>query len=247
MKNTFNLRQQLHIIKTTKKYYDRLEPYHYVLETIKPYKSIYGIFPKESYQKAHAHPIAVVVYAPPFANLQARNRVLKEIRPTPSSKKANLQWVNKNIIMAKRLIVDPRYRRLGLAKWLMQESSKLQPYPIIEALSPIDYTNKILLSAGFQRHYQPAPNYYSRVKNVLALAGISEVLQQHPKEVNKRIASLPSEIQKKVDYEFKRFLQHFRKFNQKNYIKGHIKYILSKLNFPNVYFIKFNKQIPFSS
>lgn len=244
---TAKLLSELCIVKTTKKYFDRLEPYHYVPETIKPYKSIYGVFPKCAYRNCHPHPIAVVVYAPPFANLQARNMVLKGKRPAPTSKKSNLTWVNANIIMAKRLIVDPRYRRLGIAKWLMLETVKLQPYPIIEALSPIDYTNKILISAGFQRHFMPAPNYYSRVKDVLALAGIGEVLQQHPKEVDKRIAHLSPEIQKKVHYEFKRFLQHFKRFNQKNYYQEHTHYILRKLKFPQAYFIIYNHQSLFSS
>ncbi|KKL85781.1 hypothetical protein LCGC14_1951320 [marine sediment metagenome] len=241
------LQQQLFIECTSKKYFDRLEPYHYVPETIKPYKSIYGVFPKLQFHNDHPHPVAVVVYAPPFANLQARNKVLKDRRPEFTSKRANLAWVNSNIIMAKRLIVDPRYRRLGIAKWLLQETVKIQPYQYIEALSPIDYTNKILIGAGFECHHMPAPNYYTRVKNVLALAGISKDLQQHPKLVVKRIALLKPDIRSKLDYELKRFFQHFRISNQKNYTTDHIEYLLRKLQFPNCYFIKYNKEHNFSS
>lgn len=238
------LKQELIIKPTSYEYYQRLAAYHYVTQKLYSYKYIFGIFPRLPYHNKYPHPVAVAVYSPPLPNIQARRTALEGILDIPRDRKESLQVVNRHIIYAARLIVDPRYECIGLGTWLTSHICDTLDYPVTEALTPADGTDLLMKRCGFEQHYNPAPSYYARVTRSLYLCGIVPELYKHPRLVNLRIESLSPPLKSNLLYELQRFVNHFRHRHASPHSEERTQFILQKLFYPHVYHVRIRDGFP---
>ncbi len=242
-----DIKQHLVIEQTTKKMYERLAPYHYVRRDIGFYKTIWGVFPRFGHKTQYPHPVAVTVYSPPLPNLKSRNRALNGIMPTFPTASDRLHWLNKNVLYASRLIVDPRFRGKGIALWLAQETLCAQPYRIIETLTPIDQANELCERIGFISYHNPTPAFYSRLINALRQAHIGLELYKHPRLFHRRVDLLPVPQRELVLHELQRFVDHFKNHNCQPHCLERTVYIIDKLWYPHTYHVFFNEKAEISS
>lgn len=234
----------LEIVPATLKDYSALTCYHYRTEPIKPVTQIYKVRARTPHTKEMPDPLAVIVYRMPIPDVRPRTHATKGYFHVPTSLSDRLKLVNKNIQYLARLIVDPRFRKIGLATWLLADSLTFQTAPIIETLTPIDYTNRIFLKAGFKLFHMNAPTWYKRFTDALDSIGFADQPQISPWAVQLRIDSLKGKQLNYIDNAFHQFVYHFRHRKQMPSGIDRTKFALSKIPYPKAYLIWFNPRIP---
>jgi len=234
----------LHILPATQADYYRLACYHYRTEPIKPTTQIYKVCAKPPHTDDFPDPISVIVYRMPLPSIRPRNHATKGYFLKPESHADRLKLVCKKIQYIARLITDPRFQRLGLATWLLRDTLERQTVPIIETLTPIDFTNKIFQKAGFKLFQTPAPKYYSRFTDALYQIGLTRQSFTCPFVVHTRIERLPKERRDFIMFEILSFMRQFRRYANMPHGIERTKQFLSKLPYPEAYLIWFNPRIP---
>ena len=239
----------LHTVEGSLRDYHALAQYHYRTEPIRPVTNIYKIRARHPFRKDFPDPIAVIVYRMPIPDLRARAQATNGYFHQPSTLSARLKLVNKTIRYIARLIVDPRFRRLGLATKLLTESLATQTVPIVETLTPIDFTNIIFQRAGFTLHYIEAPTWYHRFVKFLEQIGLEDWDQLLPSTLQHRLALLDAEHSTLAEKEIKAFIKHFIRRQDMPAGIDRCKFLLSKIPFPQAYLIwrNANWQLPRSS
>lgn len=220
--------------------YDRLSHYHYCLDEIGPTTQIYKIRAKAPYTSSFPDPIGVAVYKAPIPDIRPRYGATKRFFKQPESRSDQLKLVNKNIEYLARIIIDPRFWKLGLASWLLKDTLERQTKPIIETLTPIDFTNKMFQKAGFKLYTTPAPTWYRRLVDCLYEAGLTQQSLTIPLIVNHRLRTLKPALREKTEKAITNFLYHFR--HRRNMQPGmeRTRYLLSKIPYPEAYLIWWN-------
>lgn len=251
---SFDLKSQLTIQEGTKKDYFVLDNYCYLNTPLPPVKKIYTIRPKSALgryycsgfqgpARGHSSLIAVIVYSSPLRDLCARTKATAGFFKRPASLSERLRLINKNILYVSRLVIDPRYRRLGLADWLWRETLKLQTIPIVESLTPLPVRKDWLESLGFQLFYNKTPDSIRKLKNAFKKAGLSGSCLTIAEVAQKRIDYLLKDEKVRLEHSLHDFLSKYRSHEHaENNIKR-TAYILSKIHYPNGYLIWFNPRI----
>lgn len=230
----------LEVVKGSLHDYELLAEYHYRTEPIKPFTSIYKIRAHPPYTKAFPDPIAVIVYRMPLPDLRARTKATNGFFHKPPTLSARLKLVNKHIRYLARLIVDPRFQKLGLGTRLLTETLPHQTCSIVETLTPIDFTNRLFTKAGFELHYTSAPGWYNRFANFINTLGLRADYFLLPSTLQHRLDTMGPELNKLAEKEITAFIKHFR---HRQFMPPGIersKFLLSKMPFPKAYLIWHN-------
>lgn len=234
---------QIEFDRGTIKDYNILAPYHYLKSPLGPRKAIFIIKPKLPRGKHLPRPIGVCVICCPVPNLKARTKAIGHLLPPFNETTDRFRFINQNILYLARLIIDPRFRRLGLATWLHNNvCGELSDY-MLETQTPIDFTNKMLIESGFTLYHTPAPDYYTRFKNALANAGITGSTLKIPKVAHERITHLPPAESNVLEYEIQRFIQNFKKRQHMEHSQERTLFFLRKIDYPEAYLINTNKSL----
>ena len=237
----------LEVVPGTLTDYRRLSEYHYRTEEIRPFTNIYKVKARYPHHRSFPDPIAVIVYRMPVSELRARSKPTGGFFDRPTHRSDRLKLINQNIRYLCRLIVVPQFRRLGIGTKLVSETLRLQTVPIVETLTPIDFTNRLFKKCGFEIHYMSAPPWYRRFTNALRDIGLSDWNYMLPSTLQNRLDSLNNEQADFIENEIKQFLHHFRR---KETIPPGIertKFVLSKIPYPKAYLIWFNPTVPLTS
>ncbi len=228
----------LQIVPGKLKDYKQLHRYHYIKSPVAFMRKVFVIRPRFCYKKNYPDIIGVIVYSPPIATLKPRNRVIDDPRIRTGTLSERHKFVTDNFTYISRIIVDPRFRRLSLARWLLEYSLPLQQYPFIETLTPIDFTNDLFKSFGFELHHNEAPGPFRTFANDLKQYGISGSLLTQPIEAQKRIDCLDPNNRKAFDHRLHRFLWTYRRHRHDKDPLDRITYALSKFPYPHAYLLK---------
>jgi len=240
-------KSQLYIKKTTYQHFLRLADYHYIKFNPPMFKSIYGIYPRLPWLKNYPSPTAIITYSAPIIRMKARNKVLAGVLQFPQDQKKALQEINENIVYFSRLIVDPRYRKIGLGSWLLTETMKMQTVPYIETMTPFEETESMLKKAGFIPHHTPNPPYYQRVIAAMAKVGMDLRFTKFPAFAFSRIEHLKGPARTIIIYELDRFCKHFKVKLTKEHSIERMEYIFHKLSYPNIYWLYRSEKLMISS
>lgn len=234
----------LEILPATLADYHKLAEYHYRTEPIKPVTQIYKICGKKPHRNAFPNPIAIIVYRQPIPELRPRTTATKGFFHQPAGKSDRLKLVNQKIQYIARLIVDPRFHKLGLATWLLKDTLERQTIPIVETLTPIDFTNKIFQKAGFKLYQTPAPPWYHRFTDALLSLGLTEESLSNPLAVQSRLDRLSPDQTKHIERQIHLFMHHYRHRDNMPRDINRTKFFISKIPYPHAYLIWFNPRVP---
>jgi len=217
--------------------YNVLARYHYNPLPKGPCTGIYKIKAKYPYHKSMPDPLAIIVYRMPIGRLRARtiatNGIFKQSANCPHPLKA----INKNIRYLARLIVDPRFWRHGLATKLILETIQLQEVPLIETITPIDWTNDMFQKCGFEIFFTPAPKWYRRMTTAIRELGLTPDANLLPIILHKRIKNLHGSQRDFIENEIKQFLHQYRHMHDLKPCIERAKFILSKIPYPEAYLL----------
>ena len=223
--------------------YKELAHYHYRDSQLGPYAAIFAIKPARALRSSiGTKTIGVIVYSMPSPGLELRNIATGNFfagfgRPT------QLALANKNIRCISRVIIEPRFRGLGLASRLVRETMPEMGVPIIEAMAVMGLVNPFFERAGMTAFSAKMPARCVQLAEALSLVGIEEKQLIDPKKIQRKLEQLQQKEAEFIELEIQKFLQSYGKRRDMPAGPERTRYILSKLTFRPVYYIWFNPEV----
>ena len=228
------------IVEGTKHDYEILAAYHYQPKLTAPITRVWKLIGSGAYRDKLPDPLSVICYMQPFPEITARNKATAGYFHTASTRTDNLRLLNKCMLYLTRLITDPRFVRKGLATKLVRESLERLDIPLVEIMTPIDFTNHMYENCGFELHYTPAPQKYTRLMNAFNIVGLNIRETMPPEQIDYRLSRLPPAMSLYIEKEIAHFLGGFRYDQRLNPGPTRTRLILSKVPPPEAYLIWFN-------
>jgi hypothetical protein len=151
--------------------YEALSRYHYREPSMGPCAAIYAMRGKfRTAEKLVT--LGVIVYAMPTGGCQARSAAMPFL--SGLDRVTRLSVINKNIRTISRVIIEPRFRSLGLAQRLVRETMPLMNVPYVEALAVMGRVNPFFEKAGLTRFDSPPSAACVRLIEAFGAVGIGE-------------------------------------------------------------------------
>ena len=226
------LTKHLEIRPAKRDAYDELAQFHYRSNCPALYTALYAM-----YNVGGCSPVGVIVYTMPAMELAVRNSVLVNLFAGCRNRKQRLQIINENIRCISRVIIEPRYRGLGLASRLVKETMPLQNVPIIEALAVMGRVNPFFEKAGMKAYPAKMPRHCQRLLEALKAVGIEERLFIQPAIVQEKLDAMCGQFKFWLEHEIQRFLQAYGKRRTMPPGLERTRFILSKLSSEPIYYI----------
>jgi len=220
--------------------YKQLARYHYRESRLGPYSTIFAIKAEKMPGVLRRQMVGVIVYATPAAAVEMRNVALGGVLSN-ISQRDKLSFINNNISNISRVVIEPRFRGLGLAARLVRETLCLVNVPMIEALAVMGHVNPFFEKAGMKAYVGKEPLRCARLIEALIAAGIAKEILIDPQLVQRKLDTMPKQQNDFIERQIKIFLQSYG--TRRNMRTGleRTKYVLSKLTERPVYYVWFNK------
>jgi len=223
--------------------YKALAHYHYRDSRLGPFAAIFALRPDSLLaSRAGIKTVGVIVYTMPTPALELRNTATGDIFGG-LDRSTRLAFINKNIRRISRVIIEPRFRTLGLATRLVRETMPRMNVPIIEAMAVMGLVNPFFEKAKMKALTAKIPARCTRLIEALSYVGIEEQQLIDAECVQRRLDRLTNKQAGFIELEIKRFLQSYGKRRTMQPGIERIRYILSKLTERPVYYIWFNKNL----
>jgi hypothetical protein len=233
--------KSIQIAQGTKKDYEQLSMYHYRDTNLGPYAAIYILKPVGRLAMSlNKKPVGVIVYTMPPTSLELRSIALSDLLDG-LDKTTRLSVINKTIRTISRVIVDPRFRNLGLATTLVRETLGLLDVPVIEAMAVMGLVNPFFEKAGMKAYKAPLPARCVQLKEAFEYVGIKENQLIDAVKVQGKIERLSRRKSLFLERQMREFLAGYGKRRLMSDGLERTRYILNKLTARPVYYIWFNK------
>jgi hypothetical protein len=237
--------RNLEIVRGTRADYESLSHYHYREGHPGAAVAIFAL--KGKFKTAtKLETVGVIVYSMPTAGAQMRNIATGGVF-AGLDRSTGLKLINKNIRTISRVIIEPRFRSLGLAVRLVKETMPLLNVPFIEALAVMGRANPFFEKAGMTRYDAPPSANSVRLIEAFSAVGVDEQDLIDPTIVQQKLDKLRTENRgQKADFveeEMTRFLQSY---GQRRLMQPGIertRFILSKLTDRPVYYMWRNPNV----
>jgi len=222
--------------------YKQLSRFHY-REGSGRAGSLASIFAlKTSAAKSGVATVGVIVYRMPTPSLELRNVATNNLF-TGFDRATQLSMVNKTIRCISRVIIEPRFRSLGLASRLVRETMPKISFPIVEALAVMGLVNPFFEKAGMKPYVAKMPARCVQLIEAFSLMGIESRELIDPDKVHKKLRRLGRAKAKFIEREIEHFLQSYGKMRYMPAGPERTRYILTKLTARPVYYIWFNPDL----
>jgi len=231
---TCTIASHLEIVEGNRGDYEGLSRYHYRGESLGPYVRIFAMRGRFA-TASRAGTAGVIVYTMPTVALELRNVALGGMLEG-LDRQARIAIVNRNIRRISRVIIEPRFRGLGLAVRIVKETMPKMDVPMVESLAVMGQVNPFFEKAGMVRYDGGMPERCVRLIEALSAAGIEEEELNNPKSVQRKMEGLGRRAADFIEREIHNFLQSYGK---RRYMQGGIertRYVLSKLTDRPVYY-----------
>lgn len=216
--------------------YKGLERFHYRESQLGPYATIFALKGNGTGVKS----VGVIVYTMPSARLELRKTATGNIF-AGFDKRTVLGLINKNIRCIGRVIIEPRFRGLGLASQLVRETMAKMDVPIIEAMAVMGAVNPFFERAGMKAYRGKRPVRVSRLLEALSLVGIEKEELIDAEIVQGKLGELEGDESEFIEDEIRKFLD---KYGRRRYMQAGLertRFVLSKLTSRPVYYIWMNE------
>lgn len=223
--------------------YRRLAHYHYCNNRPGPIAAIFTVRPRPKSQlRLHIPTVAVIIYSMPVPEVELRDAATGGFF-AGFDRSTKCELLNKHVRCITRLIVEPRFRGLGLASRLIRQTMPRLDVPIIEAMAVMGRVNPFLERAGMTAYPTHVPVRSVRLIEAFSSVGIEQKQLIDPTEVQRSIAQLDSSKGQFIELEIRRFLQSYSRCRDMPPGLKRTKYVLSRLTTRPIYYIWFNPKI----
>jgi len=214
--------------------YKRLARYHYLGSQTGPVSAIFVLS-----RAGFKTPVGVIVYSNAPAVLELRN-IATNHAFAGLDRSTQLELINANIRRISRLIIEPRFRGLGLASRLVRETMPLVNVPIVEALAVMGWVNPFFERAGMKAYKAKPSEANVQFVEALSIIGIEQAELIDPEQVQQKLERLGDCEARFIEHQIRQFLKsHGRRRDMPSGLER-TQYILTKLTARPVYYIWFN-------
>jgi len=187
-------------------------------------------------------PLGVVVYSNAPVVLELRNIATGRIFAA-LDRNTQLELINANIRRISRVIIEPRFRGLGLASRLVRETMPIVNVPIVEALAVMGWINPLFERAGMKA-YKAQPSAASvQFIEALSVVGIEQAELINPVQVQHKLDRLGDCEAQFIEHQIRHFLKNHGRRRDMPPGLERTRYILTKLTARPVYYIWFNPKL----
>lgn len=222
--------------------YHRLSRYHYRDACLGPVAAVWTLRQHIPLMHLEHAVIGVIVYTYPAPNCAARNAVLGP-QFSSSDRAQSLRQLNQSIRTISRVVIDPAWRGLGLAAWLVRRTLPRLNVPYIESLAVMGRFNPFLEKAGMKRYPTPDNKKTLRLALLLSELNIPPTLWHDPEAVHERIVTLNAADTARLERGIHAFLGPFGKRRKMSQNLERTDFICRKLAYPPAYFLWRNQDV----
>ncbi len=235
--------KKLQIIRGSLEDYKKLARYHYRDSHLGMFTKIFAIRPSKALGvQLGAEPIGVIVYTLPSEGVELRNVATGSLF-SGLDKKTRFTLINKNIRCIRRVVIEPRFRGLGLASRLVRETISKVDVPIVEAMAVMGLVNPFFEKAGMKSYTAKMQERCVRLLEAFSMVGIEENLLIRPQKVQQKLDRLQDPEAEFIELQINRFLQSYGKRRYDRAGLERTRFVLSKLTARPVYYIWFNPKL----
>jgi GNAT superfamily N-acetyltransferase len=232
----------LQILPGTLDDYRQLAHYHYRDSRPGPVAAIFALKPApKSESGIHAPAVGVIVYSMPVPEVELRDVATAGFF-AGFDRSTKCALLNAHIRCITRLIIDPRFRGLGLASRLIRETMPRLGVAIIEAMAVMGLVNPFLERAGMTAYRANVPVRTVRLVEAFSSVGIEDRQLIDPAQVQQSIDRLGDSEGQFIELEIRRFLQSYNRCRDMPPSLKRTRYVLSRLTTRPVYYIWFNRE-----
>lgn len=223
--------------------YKSLAHFHYRAGALGPIAAVYKII-NTFLPTAMFNPVVgVIVYSMPAPALQLRNIATSGLFSRIGSRTMAMRFVNDNVRCICRVVLEPRYRGLGLAQRLITETMGKLNMPYIETLAVMGKVNPFFEKAGMMKFEARPSGRCVKLTETLSVLGIEGNSLVDTERVNVMIESLPARQRAFLEKNIENFLAAYgRKGRKIQHCIERTEMILSKLSERPVYYLWRNQQ-----
>jgi len=232
--------KNLEVVKGNLKDYNQLCRFHYRDTRLGPFAAIFAL--KSASPTSDFNTVGVIVYTMPSTGVELRNVATNNMF-CGFDTATRLAVVNKTIRCIGRVIIEPRFRGLGLAHRLVSETMPKLNVPIIEAVAVMGQVNPFFEKAGMTAYTAKTPARCVQLIEAFSFAAIEGKDLIDPQIVLRKLSKLPADKARFLDTQINYFLQSYGKRRYMQRSAEQIRYVLSKLTARPVYYIWFNPRI----
>jgi hypothetical protein len=154
-----------------------------------------------------------------------------------------LALINANIRRISRVIIEPRFRGLGLASRLVRETMSLANVSIVEAVAVMGWVNPFFERAGMKAYKANLSAAGVQFIEALSIIGIEQDELIDPEQVQRKLDRLGGCQARFIEQQIRHFLKsHGRRRDMPPGLER-TRYILTKLTARAVYYIWFNPKL----
>lgn len=223
--------------------YHHLARFHYRRSALGPTAGIWVIRNRRPSRYDSGEPVAVIVYTYPAPNLAVRNVITQNFFARPD-KAAGVSLLNRHVRCISRVIVDPRWRILGLASWLVRQTMPLLNVAMIESMALMGQFHPFLENAGLRQFIPPQNPKTEKLITAMEALNIGRDIWHDPDKVQIRMDCLGEKDAQRLDKCIDAFLGRFGKRRKMMWGLDRTTFILERLTFPWTYFAWLNFRIP---
>ncbi len=232
---TCSVVRKLEIVRGVRGDYEKLSRYHYRGERLGVYAAVFALRGKFR-TAARLETVGVIVYTMPVVGCELRD-VATDGFFSGYDKATRLALLNKNVRCISRVVIEPRFRGLGLAARLVRETMGLMDVAIVEAMAVMGRVNPFFERAGMRRYEGALSARCVRLREAFGAVGIKAGELVDAAAVEKKIEGLGRAERGFVDDEMRRFL---RSYGKRRGMKGgieRVRYVLGKLTERPTYYL----------
>ncbi|MHC4912051.1 MAG: hypothetical protein ACYTE5_03490 [Planctomycetota bacterium] len=237
-----SITKELEIVRGVVEDYERLAGYHYRERKVGPFAGIFALRAKGHLaRRSGVKTVGIIVYRMPSMGCELRNAVTGGVF-AGFDRVTGLSLVNKNVRCISRVIIEPRFRGIGLASRLVRETMSEMDVAVVEAIAEMGTVNPFFEKAGMKGYTGKLPARCARMEEAFSVVGIEKERLSDTANVQRKLERLKGDEAAFIEREIRGFLEHYGKRRFMSAGLERTGFVLSKLARRPVYYIWFNPE-----
>jgi hypothetical protein len=231
------VKKYLKIVEGTLADYKPLSRFHYRAGNVGAVAKVYKIIDTHPLRSQIEPIVGIIIYTMPVLNVQMRNVATGGLF-CKLGRNAALDFVNANVRTIGRVVIEPRYRSLGLAHWLVEKTMPMLCVPYIEALAVMGKVNPFFQKAGMMKFEAAELMRSVKLKQAFSVVGIEEQDFVDIERTGGKLQALKPRGKAFIEKEIRDFLAAYgRRGRNMPDCEMRTEFILSKLSDRPVYYL----------
>ena len=230
--STASIAEELRVVVGGPSDYEYLKRFHYRQGDVGCFVRIFAL--RRQNARAGEKPAGVIGYVMPTAGCELRNTATGDFFKG-FDRSTRLKLMNRTVRRIARVIVEPRYRGLGLASRLVRATMPRMNVPIIEAMAVMGAVNPFFEKAGMVRYKAAQSARVIRMLEAFSMVGAEGADLLDVELVRGKLERLSRSQIKFIETEFAEFLCGYGRGKIFDSSAERIAYILCSLASMSIY------------